>query len=363
MVIRAAGKIIWAKAKKFSVSRLADTKMVKQPRRKREKKKSLEQHKISKPEQLMLFELDPEDDDYSQSVELYDFIPKYFWGKAERLNDKFLENINREFECRGRLYQLTLMPARLEEGKNEFREYYPSQREELVEDALRKLMTERHGVMLDGDVGIVFTLYQLQKELKDKGHSYSYDEIKDAIRVLNNTDIILKDENDQLETAFSPIENYGFSGEGAETKTFVKFSPLVTHSIKTGNFRLINYDTAMSYKTIIARQLHKRMSHHYIQASLTNPYEILLTTVIRDFGLTRQKRIVHNLVEVEQSIKEMKEKNVILKVQIEKIYETKPRHKLIDAKISLQPHPIFINDIIKGNSKAKKSRELKEQNT
>jgi hypothetical protein len=37
------------------------------------------------------------------------------------------------------------MPARIEDGADGSKEYFPAQREELVEDALRKLMTERQG--------------------------------------------------------------------------------------------------------------------------------------------------------------------------------------------------------------------------
>ena len=214
--------------------------------------------------------------------------------------------------------------------------------------------------MLDGEVGIAFTLYQLQKELKEKGHSYSYDELKDAIRVLNNTDLILKDETGQVETAFSPVESYGFAGEGTETKTFVRFSPLVTHTIKSGSYRLINYDKVMSYRSVIARQLHKRMSHHFIQASLTDSYEILLTTIIRDFGLTPQKRLQQNLVEVENAIEEMKQINVILSRKTEKFFDTKPRTKLIDAKFKFQPHFDFIADVKRANAKAKRVRGLLE---
>jgi len=216
-----------------------------------------------------------------------------------------------------------------------------------------KIAAEAAGVKLQEE-----RLYQLQKELSEKGHTYSYDELKDAIRVLNGTDIILKDDTETVESAFSPIETYGFAGEGKETKTFVKFSPLVTHSIKTGNFRMINYDKAMSFKSVIARQLHKRMSHNYIQASLTNPYEILLTTIIRDFGLTLQRRIQYNLDEVENALEMMKEKNVIINYKIDKTYELKPRRKLVDAKISIQPHPLFIDDIVKANKNAKRIREL-----
>jgi len=331
-----------------------------QRRRKRDKKKEFEQLEKSKPLQLMLFELDPKDKDYSQTIELYDFIPKYNWGKSKRIEGEFLRTIKREFECRGNRYQLTLMPARIEDGKDGSKEYYPSQREELVEDALRKMMTEGQSLLLDGATGISFTLYQLQKELSENGHTYSYDELKDAIRVLNGTDIILKGDNSTEEIAFSPIESYGFAGEGKETKTFVRFSPLVTESIKAGNFRMINYDKAMSLKSVIARQLHKRMSHHYIQASLTNPYEILLTTIIRDFGLTLQRRIQYNLDEVEIALAVMKEKNIVINFKIDKVYDLKPRRKLIDAKISLQPHPGFIDDIVKANAHAKKRRELQK---
>jgi hypothetical protein len=333
------------------------SKMEKPRRRKREKSKKFEQLEVSKPIQLTLFDLEPDEDNYSHSIELYDFIPKYVWGKVERLNGKFLDSLKRDFECRGRKYHLTLMPARIE-VEDGFKEFYPSKREELVEDALRKLMTERQSLMLDGEAGIVFTLYQLQKELKEKGHSYNYDELKDAIRVLNNTDIVLKDEGGQLESAFSPVESYGFAGEGAETKTFVRFSLLVTHSIKSGTYRLINYDKVMSYRSVIARQLHKRMSHHFTQASFTESYEILLTTIVRDFGLTPQKRIQQNLVEVENAIQEMKGKNVVLNCKVDKIFDSKPRTKLIDAKFKFQPHFDFIADVKRANAKAKRFRGL-----
>jgi hypothetical protein len=328
-------------------------------RRKREKSKTFGSLEVTKPIQLSLFDLAENEDSYSQSIELYDFMPKYFWGKAERLNDKFLDNLKREFECRGRKFNLTLMPARIEVG-DEFKEFYPSRREELIEDALRKLMTERHSLLLDGEAGIVFTLYQLQKELKEKGHSYSYNELKDAIRILNSTDIVLKDSTGEIETAFSPIESYGFAGEGGETKTFVRFSPLVTQSIKSASYRLIDYDKVMAYRSVIARQLHKRMSHHFTQASITELYEIKLTTIIRDFGLTPQKRIQQNLTEIENAIKEMMRNNVILGCKLEKFFDESPRKKLLDVKFSFQPHPEFASDVKKANARVKKVRGLLE---
>ncbi len=335
----------------------AKSKMEKPRRRKREKSKNFEQLEVSKPIQLSLFDLAPDEDNYSQSIELYDFIPKYVWGKVERLNGKFLDSLKRDFECRGRKYHLTLMPARIEfaDGSKEF---YPSKREELVEDALRKLMTERQSLMLDGEAGIVFTLYQLQKELKDKGHSLDYDQLKESLEILTKVDIEIQSEDKETQLFFSPIETLGLKGKGSETQTFVRFSPLVTHSIKSGTYRLINYDKVMSYRSVIARQLHKRMSHHYTQASFTESYEILLTTIVRDFGLTPQKRIYQNLVNVENAIEEMKQKNVVLNCKVEKILDTKPGTKLIDAKFKFQPHFDFIADVKKANARAKRVREF-----
>ncbi len=248
---------------------------------------------------------------------------------------------------------LTVTPASIKNGNGKEKYYYPAKREEIVEDALRKIMAEGHGVFLDGEAGVSFTLYRLLKELQDNGHTYNRQQIKDALNVLARTTLELKTENGSIEFTFHPIEAIGFSGEDEETQTFVKFSPLVTKSIKDRTFRLFNYKKVMSYKSVIARQLHKRMAHHYTQASLTDPYTIHLTTIIRDFGLTRYKQIKDNLREVETAIEEMKSKSVIINYQVDKITEKSPRTKVIDAKFVIQPHFDFVNEVKRANARRK----------
>lgn len=324
---------------------------------KKRKPKKFEQIEQTKPMQLSLFDLEPDEDSYSHSIELYDFMPKYFWGKAKRLDGRFLETLKRKFICKGTKYSLSVTPARIEKKKGS-KEFYLSKREEQVEDALRKLMTERQSVLLDGEAGIVFTLYQLQKELTEKGHTYSYDQLKESLEILTRVDIEIESEDKELKFIFSPIETLGIKGQDGETQTFVRFSPMVTNGIKSGLYRLINYDKVMSYKSVIARQLHKRMSHHFIQASLTESYEILLTTIVRDFGLKQHSRMQGNLTEIEKAIDEMKKKYVILNCTVEKIYESKPRTKLVDAKFKIQPHFDFISDVKKANARAKKVRGM-----
>jgi hypothetical protein len=318
-----------------------------------QKNKPFSAHAQTNPDQLSLFDLIENEKEFSHTIELYDFMPKYVWGKVERVAGVFLPRLEREFECRGRKYKLTLYPASVEDEEGNEKYFYPAKREEVVEDALRKLMADGSGVFLNGEAAVTFTIYQLQKELKENGHSYSRDQIKESLKILARTDIELKSENGNTEVLFSPIETLGFKGEDGESQTFVRFSPLVTNSIKEKTFRLFNYEKVMSYRSVIARQLHKRMSHHYTQASFTDSYNILLTTIIRDFGLVRRKQLKDNLRDVESAIEEMKEKNVVLSCKIEKILENTSRIKVGDVKMTFLPHPEFINEVKRANARKK----------
>lgn len=327
--------------------------------------KKLSQYKQAKPEQMTLFEiLAPEDQKYSNSIELYDFIPKYFWGKADRVkvekvNREVLPRIERPFECRGKKYRVSLNPASIKDKDGIERDYYPTQREELVEDALRKLACEGQGLFLDDQAGVVFSVYEMQKELKSMGHTYSKDEIKDALLVCAKTNIEVENEDGTAIVISSLFETVGlqtredWQGHGEKTRCFVRFNSLVTASIKNRSFRQLNYETAMGYKSVIARQLHKRMSHHFIQASLVHRYDIKLTTIIRDFGLTRYEKISNNLRDVRMALKEMETSKVILNFTEEPVYDHDRKNKLSDVKFIIQPHPHFNSEMREANERLK----------
>lgn len=324
-----------------------------------DKEKLLSEMEQEKGTQLTLFEmLLPNEKSYSNTFELYDFMPKWFWGKVKRVNNKYLDTVEREFEYRKHSYRIQIRPASIINKNGEEKYYFPGKREELVEEALRKLVVSGKGVMLDGNLGVVFTLYQLQNELSRNKHTYSTDELKDSIRILNDIKITLITE-DGKETGFHPIESYGFAGEEDQEKTFVKFSPWITNIIKKGNFRLFNYETVMTYSTVIARQLHKRFSHHHVTASITKPFNIKLSTIIRDFGLTRYERLSNNIREVEKALDEMKEKDVLIYYKTEKKWEFNGKKKtLADATFYLTPSFKFESEIIRANKRQKDNLPL-----
>lgn len=325
--------------------------------------KKITDFKQSKPDQLTLFEIiDPKEKKYSNTIELYDFVPKYKYGKIERINGKYLDSFEREFECRGVKYHATITPTSVkgEDGEEKF--YYPGKREELVEDALRKLATAGQGVFLDEEAGVTFSLYQLQQELKRTGHDYNITQLKEALFILSGTILTLKSEDGKGVIRSSLFKRLGLNSredwekQGKKEVAYIKFNELVTKSIKEISFKQINYEKAMSYDSTIARQLHKRMSHHFTQAGWNDPpYCINLTTLIRDFGITPYKWLSHNLRDIVIALEEMKNKDVIRDYEIYKTLDgEKKRGTLIEAKIAINPGREFIDDAVKSNKRSGK---------
>lgn len=323
--------------------------------------KSLEKYKASYPEQLTLFGLFGEENKpYNNTIELYDFMPKFHWGNVKRINGQFLPRLEREFECRGIKYKLKLDPAKIEDKDGVVRDYYPSQREELVEFALRKLMADGHGTFLDDSASVIFTLYQLEQELTKMGHGYNKNQIKEALQICKLASLVVTSENGDTVLMSNIFETLGlqtqenWKGTGEKTKCFVRFNPLVTKSIRDKSFRRFNYKKNFELVSIIARQLHKRMSHHFLQASLTKTYEMKLTTMLRDSGIARQRSLSDNIRDLENGLKELQAKEIILSYEIKKILDAKRRNKLEDALITIIAHPKFIAEIVLHNEHRKK---------
>lgn len=317
--------------------------------------KKLEEYTRTQPEELDLFYTKPDERKYSRSIELYDAIPKYFWGKVERRDNRFIDNddlLERTFQHRGEEYTVYIAPARIK-GKNGIsKDYLPGKREELVEDALRKLATEGRGVFLDNEVGVLFSLYELRQELKRMGHTYNNAQLKESILICNGVTLTVHHKGKSELLVGSPIfQSIGlqtqedWKGQGKKSKAFVRFHPLITKSIQSRTFRHLNYEICMQYRSSLARWLHKRLSHNYRQASLRNVYTILLTTIVRDSG-SIDKPIRKSLVDIKKALDEMISKEVLRKYEFERICNGR---KLVDVKFTLFPHFSFTKEMKRSN--------------
>jgi hypothetical protein len=317
----------------------------------------------TQPKQLSLFQtfLPENDDKYSNTIDLYDAVPKYFPTKhmdGRRESGKYLPILEREFEHRGESYKLKIHPARIQYKDGQEREYYPSYREEIIEEALRKIACDRlNGVYLDDRAGVQFTLYALRKELWARGHALNLPDLLEALKICNLASLSVQkaDGTAIIQAPIFPVllvaSKDDWLQNPKEARCYVQFNPLVTASIDHLTYRQFDYLTYMSYKHRLARWLHKRLAHNYIQAGLLSPYTIRMSTILRDSGSYQSKRGNNNAREVDNALEELKTKRVLMKFT--KAIVRGPRNRLVDITYTLQPDMDFINEMKKANGRLK----------
>ncbi|MDR1926183.1 MAG: hypothetical protein LBQ13_00635 [Endomicrobium sp.] len=304
---------------------------------------------------------------YSATIELYDLSPKFYHGEQNKIRTKegFLPNLIRSFQYREKSMEIEIRPAQITQKDKTTKLFYPSYREEIVEDAVKKLAINKdRNELLDSLVSVRFTLYELQKELKKMGHLYRYPEIVESLEILSATGIKIKHSGEKGEIkmssnmfeTFGSIDknNIGYGERGITEEQsekivyFVRFNALVNESIKDGTWRLINYEQCMSYKTVISRYLHKRISHMFLNGVVDKPYNIMISTLYRDSGLMILEDMWSNKKRVMRSLEEMKEIGSIDKYKLQNQYDINKKNKVSDIKILLWISESFYKDIQRG---------------
>ena len=321
----------------------------------------------TQPRQLSLFQTFLSDEErYSNTIELYDAVPKYFSNHkimaSMREGGKYLPVLKREFEHKGDTYILHVRPARLLYPNGAEMEHYPSPREELVEEALRKIASDRvKGVYLDDVAGVQFTLYGLKKELKERGHDMDKSDLIESLKIGNLTSISIQtaDGKAVMQSSIFPTllmaSRMDWLAAPQEARCYVQFNPLVTACINHLTYRQFDYILYMEYKHRLSRWLYKRIAHNYVQASLINPYTIKMSTILRDSGTHTSERGHDNMKRVEEALRELHAKRVLMR------YETdilRGRYlKVVDAKYTLYPDMDFVMEVKKSNSRTLKLGE------
>jgi hypothetical protein len=316
------------------------------------------------PDQLSLFQTFlPNSDKYSNTIELYDAIPKFSTKRLmlkKRIGPEgqevFLPTLERKFKYKDTDYILKMKPARTTNKKKEEIEYYPSEREELVEEALRKLACDPlNGAYIGLLAGVQFTMYELREELRKRGHSISLDDLKKSLLIcrsvgLNITarggDETIMDSSIFPLVVISSRKNWKADPKGS--RCFVQFNPLVTASIEALTFRQFDYETLMSYKMQLSRWLHKRLYHNYINAGMLNTYHFRLSSVKRDSGLLNNQRISQDIKYLERSLEELAEKNVIWGFDKE-VRRAERNNQIADVLYTLKASMDFIKEMKTAN--------------
>jgi hypothetical protein len=316
----------------------------------------------TQPAQLSLFGefLPPEArDSYSNTLELYDAIPKYFSSKKSmaelRQDGIFLKSLKRRFRHRDDYFELVIKPARVMDKDGQEKEYYPSHQEEIVEEALKKLACDRlNGVFLNDTAGVQFTLYELDWELRRQGHAMKWADLITSLEICRGAgiEVIGPEGKVEVKSSIFPVvalvNRAEWQQNPKQVRCYVQFNPLVTYSINKLAFRQFDYVTYMQLKNHLARWLFKHLSHYYIQASWDAPYTILHSTIVDNSYLVNNARTRDQVRYVCEAFDELKGKVDVIS-QYHKKLIAGPRKKIEDVKYELMPSLAFISQIKKAN--------------
>lgn len=319
----------------------------------------VKKYEIKTPNQLELFINRGGDEfNYSNTVGLYDIMPKYQFGnhkreKSESGKFESLPILERDFVYQKEEYTIAITPAKIKkDGVNI--DYYPSQREELVEDVLRKLVCEGYGKFYNDEVGVMFSIYQIWRELQKNNHGYNPTEIKEALQICSGTIIEVKKGGKGISRRGAIFTDLIINEKtNDDTYCFVRFNPLVTRAIIEKNFKKIHFYRCMSFKTMLARWLYKRMSHLY-SASKSAPYSILLSTIIRDSGMTTYKNMSDTIKKVQTCLNEMQKQDLIESYTTEPVKDIRNKRKFSDCKFTLIAGKNLLSDSFQQSSQQKK---------
>ena len=339
--------------------------------------KSLE----DQPEQLELFRLTA--GTYTNAFEFYESIPRFVVGGSrssyinhegniERIKwnpDGTALPIEKVYEHRGNIYDLRINPAPVKQRNGKFKALYPGIREEIIEFIIFKLAVEKayfyggeQGSNKDTDNFVLITsIYEIQQELKKrkgaKTSPYNNAQVKEALEVLQGTNLRLAGKNKDVEQNFnfSPIAEFGYfekekkDASGRRATLYIKFNSLVSKSILAKKWRQINYDQVMLDKDYLGRWFRKTLGLKFTYAVQNRSFNLLLSTVINLSGISPYGKITNNEAYVKRILDGM---DIVEKVIIQKKYAINPKTKrkvLKDVLIEIFPTKEFIGGQIHSN--------------
>lgn len=288
---------------------------------------------------------------HSNTISIYDALPKYNWSNKQPKESK----VTRTCTLEGIEYEMTIRPGLVDRTNTKTSEnvqlaIYPGEREEAVEDVLRGLAANGQGEMFGDEVGVYFTLRQLRNELKSIGKSFNHYEIIEALMVCNRASLQVRVKGEiVVNSALFPNvtltdrENYKAK---SSAQCFVRFHPMVMASVIKRDYRMFNYNLAMTIRNPLARHIYKRMTHYWRQASKVHSYSFSLMTYLAQTPRNVSSRMSRNVDAMNKALSELVDKKVLEKYHLNDIYEGR---KLMDVNYKCIPHVNFIRDIKKAN--------------
>lgn len=274
--------------------------------------------------QLDLFQSFYGSDEYSNTAEVWDSIPK---NAVDRRSQAALRDQNgrlpvyeHSYEFRQKRWRVEVMPALITDKDGVRRDFYPSTDEELVEEVLRKFFADqRFGVhdVRDAESWVKFTLNMVRRELAERGKTRSLDEIKRSLEIMSLSSVRIFD-GDSPHPAYTVttlsdvvrVTRQQYIEDG-KCMWAARLPALISKSVNEHEYRQFNYRVLMGLDSQLSRWLHKRLCQRFIQAGLGRTYHFKLSSVQRDSALLRANRAAKNITAIERALDALKGADVL----------------------------------------------------
>lgn len=215
--------------------------------------------------QLSLFDTNnPRQANYTA---LFDLAPRFMTRPERKKGSTFLDGVRREFFFMGEKYAVSITPARLDAGTENERDELPGEREQLVEDVIRKIASDAMSVSDQEEVLTQFSIYGVCAELARHNHTFSNKEVKEALRILHRSVIEITRVPAPGERRGKPVVSAAVFPTMAlrddtdhKAQTYVTLNPFLACAIKQLSYERVDYEWMMQVKGHLARWLFKRIS-------------------------------------------------------------------------------------------------------
>jgi hypothetical protein len=271
--------------------------------------------------------------DLSNSIELWDAIPKYCdKRRLSQLRDENgkLDVLVHHFELRGVKYTVEVDPTtiRMKEGRTQF---LPSADEELIEEVLKKIFSDqRQGSHnpKERESLVHWSLRMIRKELKERGHTRSLEQIRQSLSILAGCIIRLYVDSKRHPIYTGPILSDLIDVtrddwlDNPKKLLMARLPLLVSAAINSLEYREFNYARLMKLESALARWFLRRLIHNFTQAGGLNTYDILFSTIKRDSGLITSSDMSRRVKQVDAMFAELQEQLVLIWHDESLIYPT-----------------------------------------
>ena len=321
--------------------------------------------------QLTLFShfITNNESEVSNAIEIWDSIPKYFLtnDQIQKVRSQHGNHTPFEWHYQDRhnvLCCVVLHPALIKmkdkEGIEKYQVCFPSTTEEIIEEILRKFLTDkrRYGKhdAKEHSTWVRFSLSMIFNELKKRKHARNFDEIKHAIQVMSSSTIEFHRDGKEIwrGTILQDLITVGRKEylEDAAAYHVAKFPIFISQSINNLEYRQINYNRLMSFKKPITRWIYRKLIHRFKQAGFGNSYHFKYSD-LKASGLLQKSNESKNRKIVLDALEEL------TKVGVISIYKSS---KKMDGKTIIDiVYEIHAGCELVGDQKASNKRDSDNQ--